>query len=111
MKVLVTGGCGFIGSHVCEYYIKKGDEVISYDNMTKHELVRTGYASDEARNYNWDYLKNIGVKMIKADIRNFEELLDNTHGCDYIIHTAAQPAMTISWEDPQLDFTTNALGT
>src|SRR3972149_11982238 len=111
MKVLVTGGCGFIGSHVCEYYIKKGDEVISYDNMTKHELVRTGYASDEARNYNWDYLKNIGVKMIKADIRNFEELLDNTHGCDYIIHTAAQPAMTISWEDPQLDFTTNVLGT
>ncbi|MBI5892267.1 MAG: NAD-dependent epimerase/dehydratase family protein [Deltaproteobacteria bacterium] len=111
MKVLVTGGCGFIGSHVCEYYIKKGDEVISYDNMTKHEIVRTGYASDASRNYNWDYLKNLGVKMVKADIRNFEEILDNAQGCNYIIHTAAQPAMTISWEDPQLDFTTNALGT
>ena len=43
MKVLVTGGCGFLGSHVCEYYIHKGAMVISYDNMTKHELERTGF--------------------------------------------------------------------
>ncbi|UCG63993.1 MAG: GDP-mannose 4,6-dehydratase, partial [Deltaproteobacteria bacterium] len=61
MKVLVTGGCGFLGSHVCEFYLKKGDTVISYDNMTKHELERTGFATEAARNYNWDYLKNLGV--------------------------------------------------
>lgn len=111
MKVLVTGGCGFIGSHVCEYYAKKGDEVISYDNMTKRELLRTGYIAEKARDYNWNYLKNLGVKMVKADIRNFEELSDNTLRCDFIVHTAAQPAMTISWEDPVLDFTTNCIGT
>ncbi|GBD97938.1 MAG TPA: NAD-dependent epimerase/dehydratase family protein [Nitrospirae bacterium] len=111
MKVLVTGGCGFLGSHVCEFYIKKGAEVISYDNMTKHELERTGFATEAARNYNRDYLENIGVKMVKADIRNYEELLDVTNGCDYIVHTAAQPAMTISWEDPELDITTNVNGT
>ncbi|MEM7817187.1 MAG: GDP-mannose 4,6-dehydratase, partial [Candidatus Aenigmatarchaeota archaeon] len=51
MRVLVTGGCGFIGSWVCEYYIKNGAKVISYDNMTKHELIRTGYNVEEARNY------------------------------------------------------------
>ncbi|MBI5206358.1 MAG: NAD-dependent epimerase/dehydratase family protein [Candidatus Firestonebacteria bacterium] len=111
MKVLVTGGCGFLGSHVCEFYRNKNNEVISYDNMTKHELTRTGFATEQARNYNWDYLKNLGVKMVKADIRNFEELKDNAQGCDYIIHTAAQPAMTISWEDPRLDLSTNLLGT
>lgn len=111
MKVLITGGCGFLGSHVCEFYAQKGAEVISYDNMTKHELERTGLATEKTRNYNWDYLKNFGVKMIKADIRNFEELLDNAQGCNYIIHTAAQPAMTISWEDPLLDVTTNVIGT
>jgi CDP-paratose 2-epimerase len=111
MQVLVTGGCGFLGSHVCEYYIKKGAEVIAYDNMTKHELKRTGFAAEEARNHNWNYLKNIGVKMVLADIRNYEELLDNASGADYIIHTAAQPAMTISWEDPRLDITTNVMGT
>ncbi len=111
MRVLVTGGCGFLGSHVCEYYVKKGAEVISYDNMTKHELKRTGFAAEEARNYNWNYLKKTGVELVKGDVRDYEKLLDCSRGCDYIIHTAAQPAMTISWEDPRLDITTNVLGT
>lgn len=111
MKILVTGGCGFLGSHVCEFYLKKGSEVISYDNMTKYELKRTGLATEAARSYNRDYLKNLGVKMVKADVRNLEELIDRAQGCDYIIHTAAQPAMTISWEEPLLDITTNVIGT
>ncbi len=111
MKVLITGGCGFLGSHVCEFYITKGDKVISYDNLTKHELNRTGFAADTARNYNWDYLKSLGVQMVKADVRNSEELMNYAKDCDYIIHTAAQPAMTISWEDPELDITTNVMGT
>lgn len=111
MKVLVTGGCGFLGSHVCEYYVKKGWNVVSYDNMTKHELKRTGFAAEAARDYNWDYLKDIGVILVRADVRDYDELLKNAQGCDYIIHTAAQPAMTISWEEPRLDITTNVIGT
>ena len=110
-KVLVTGGCGFLGSHVCEYYRQKGAEVIAYDNMTKTELKRTGFAIDSARDHNAEFLNGIGVRVVKADIRNFEELMDHASGCDYLIHTAAQPAMTISWEDPRLDITTNVMGT
>jgi len=111
MKVLVTGGCGFIGSHSCEYYIKKGAEVIAYDNMTKYELVRTGYAVDAARKYNLDFLKGLGVNVLQQDVRNFDALKKAAQGCDFIVHTAAQPAMTISWEDPALDFSTNVQGT
>jgi CDP-paratose 2-epimerase len=111
MKVLVTGGCGFLGSTVCEYYVKRGDEVLSLDNMTKYELERTGYAASAARDYNWNSLADIGVQMVREDIRNAEALMDHSSGCDYIIHTAAQPAMTISWEDPRLDFSTNVYGT
>ncbi len=111
MKVLVTGGCGFLGSHVCEYYARRGAEVIAYDNMTKYELLRTGFATDAARSFNWDLLAALNVTLVKADVRNLEQLLDHAEGADYIIHTAAQPAMTISWEDPQLDLTTNVLGT
>ena len=111
MRVLVTGGCGFLGSHICEYYAKKGDEVIAFDNMTKYELMRTGYATEAARNYNWNLLKGLGVKLIKGDVRDYEHLLEVAKGCDFIIHTAAQPAMTISWEDPELDFSTNVRGT
>jgi len=110
-KILVTGGCGFIGSWCCEYYAKLGVKVISYDNMTKHELMRTGYNTDSARGYNWNYLKALGVELIKEDVRNREALFEYAKECDFIIHTAAQPAMTISEEDPELDFTTNVMGT
>lgn len=110
-KVLVTGGCGFLGSHVCEFYRRKGADVIAYDNMTKTELARTGFAVESARNHNSDFLKSIGVSVVKADVRNYEELLEHASGCDYIVHTAAQPAMTIGWEDPRLDITTNVMGT
>jgi CDP-paratose 2-epimerase len=111
MKLLVTGGCGFLGSHVCEFYAQKGAEVIAYDNLTKHELQRTGFALEAARDYNIKFLQGLGVKVVKADVRNLDELLDHSAGCDYLIHTAAQPAMTISWEDPLLDVTTNVMGT
>jgi len=111
MKVIITGGCGFLGSHVCEFYAERGDEVISYDLMTKHELLRNPYSADKAREHNWDYLESIGVKCVRGDIRNEEALLDYATGCDYIIHTAAQPTMTIGLEDPDLDFTSNTVGT
>ncbi len=111
MKVLVTGGCGFLGSHVCEYYVHRGDEVICLDNMTKYELNRTGYAADAARNYSWDLLSGMGAKMVREDVRNPEAVLHYSSDCDYIVHTAAQPAMTISWENPAHDFTNNVVGT
>ena len=111
MRVLVTGGCGFLGSHVCELFLERGWEVVSYDNMTKAELLRTGYQTELARNHNWKQLEQLGARMVRADVRNLDELLDHASGCDYIAHTAAQPAVTISMEDPLLDLGTNVLGT
>ena len=108
---MVTGGCGFLGSHVCEHFLGLGWEVVSVDNMTKAELVRTGYQSDLARDHNWNLLEGMGVRMVRDDIRNLESLLDHASGCDYIVHTAAQPAVTISLEDPLLDLSTNVVGT
>ena len=111
MRVLVTGGCGFIGSHVCEFYRKRGDEAVAYDNMTKYELQRTQYVVDRARDLNWDYLKSIGTEMVKADVCDYPTLKSVARGCDFIVHTAAQPAVTISMEDPELDLNTNVIGT
>ncbi len=111
MKVLVTGGCGFLGSHICEMYRRRGWEVVSFDNMTKAELLRTGYATDAAREHNWKVLDQLGVKLVRADVRNLEEVLDWAAGCDYICHTAAQPAVTISVEEPLQDLANNVLGT
>ncbi|CAN5750098.1 GDP-mannose 4,6-dehydratase [soil metagenome] len=111
MKVLVTGGCGFLGFHVCSYFREQGAEVIAYDNLAKHEFARNPYMRPAARDYNRLQLEAKGVQIVAEDIRNKAALLDYTSGCDYICHTAAQPAMTISWEDPELDFTTNTRGT
>ena len=111
MKVLVTGGCGFLGSHVCELFLERGWEVVAYDNLTKFELDRTGYQAAEAREHNWNLLDKLGVRMVKADVRDLDTLLDEASGCDFIVHTAAQPAVTISIEDPLLDLSTNVVGT
>ena len=67
MKVLVTGGCGFIGSHTCAYFRREGWDVVAYDNMTKFELKRTGYREDAVRDYNWNLLGELGVERVVAD--------------------------------------------
>ena len=110
MKVLVTGGCGFLGSHVCEVFLARGWEVVSFDNMTKAELARTGYQTDAARDHNWSLLESLGSEMLKGDIRDLDHLLDASSGCDYLVHTAAQPAVTISLENPLLDHSSNVTG-
>ena len=111
MKVLVTGGCGFLGSHVCELFRAKGWKVDAYDNMSKYELMRTGYNVAKARDYNRNFLESIGVQIQKADVQNFGTLLECSKHVDYIIHTAAQPAMTVALESPIFDFNNNAKGT
>ena len=111
-KVIVTGGVGFIGAHTCERFVKRGWKTIAYDNMTKFELNRTGYNTIACRDYNYKLLNDWGVEIVCGDIRD-KDLLYKTVGddCDFIIHTAAQPAITISVEDPDLDFSTNVIGT
>jgi CDP-paratose 2-epimerase len=111
MKVLVTGGCGFLGTNLCIYYKKKGWDVIAYDNLAKHEFKRNPYMKPEARDYNKNLLEKIGVQIVIEDIRDELTLFKYTEDCDYICHTAAQPAMTISLEDPELDYSTNTTGT
>jgi CDP-paratose 2-epimerase len=111
MKVLVTGGCGFLGYHVCAYFRERGASVIAYDNLAKHEFARNPYMREAARDHNRAELAQAGVEIAVEDIRDQDTLTRLTAGCDYICHTAAQPAMTISWENPELDFSTNTRGT
>jgi len=108
MRILVTGGAGFIGSHIAEHYANKWDEVICYDNLSRANLLGRSLNST----YNWNYLKGFpNVKLIKGDVRDSKELEKVAKGVDAIIHTAAQTAVTTSIEDPKTDFEVNALGT
>jgi len=54
-RVLITGGAGFIGSHISEFYAKKGNEVIVIDNLSRAEILGKDVGDPL---YNWNYLKN-----------------------------------------------------
>jgi CDP-paratose 2-epimerase len=109
MKILITGGAGFVGSHIAEYYAKKDEEVVVFDNLSRAELL--GYETSNAM-YNWNYLKKYeNIELIKGDIRDAEMINEVTTDADVIIHTAAQTAVTTSLENPRTDFEVNALGT
>jgi CDP-paratose 2-epimerase len=110
VKVLVTGGAGFIGSHVAEYYAMKTSEVIVFDNISRVEIL--GKCAGDPL-YNWSYLKTNyrKAKLVKGDVRSFEEVKAVSKDVDTIVHTAAQVAVTTSLSDPRTDFEINAVGT
>jgi len=111
-KLLVTGGCGFLGSQVCEFFKKRGWSVWAYDNMSKFETSRIQFGNqDLIREYNYDYLRSINVPVMVGDICDVNDLAVAAKDSNYIINCAAQPAMTLSAENPVLDFETNARGT
>lgn len=110
MKVLVSGGAGFIGSHVAEYYAQQGDEVVVLDNLSRAQLL----AKDiKGLTYNWEFLKKTYPKitLIKGDVRKPEDIKKASEDVNAIVHVAAQVAVTTSVMDPRTDFETNATGT
>ena len=109
MKILVTGGAGFVGSHVAEFYAKKGHEVVVYDNLSRASLLKK---PDKNSMYNWSYLKQFkNIKLVKESILDIKKLENQTNGMDVVIHAAAQTAVTTSVIDPKADFEVNAIGT
>lgn len=109
MKILITGGAGFIGSHAAEFYAKKGDDVIVFDNLSRASLLKKNIKNID---YNWNYLKKFrSVMLVKGDIRNIKEIQKAAKDVDVLLHAAAQTAVTTSVTYPSTDFETNALGT
>ena len=109
MKVLVTGGAGFIGSHVAEFYARRGEQVVVYDNLSRARQLQL---TAKAARYNWEFLGQFqNVQRVEGDVRTFVQVEPYCRQADVIIHTAGQTAVTTSMVDPEPDFSTNALGT
>lgn len=89
MKILITGGAGFIGSNLCDYFIGKGNEVICLDN----------FATGHLHNLN-AVINNSNFTLIEGDIRNNEDCKKAVQGVDYVLHQAALGSVPRSIKDP-----------
>ncbi|EKT4500340.1 SDR family oxidoreductase [Flavobacterium psychrophilum] len=88
-KILITGGAGFIGSNLSEYFLDKGHEVVCLDNFV------TGHR------YNIEHLlANKNYSLIEGDIRNFSDCQKALIGVDYVLHQAALGSVPRSISDP-----------
>jgi CDP-paratose 2-epimerase len=101
---LITGGAGFIGINYAARIIERGERVIVFDNLS-----RAGTPDNIA------WLKETfgedSFELIIEDVRNQDALSKAVETADFILHLAAQVAVTTSVDDPRTDFEINALGT
>jgi UDP-glucose 4-epimerase len=100
VKILITGGAGFIGSHLCDKYINDHHTVLCLDNFENGSLINIRHLLDK-RNF----------KLITGDIRNFDLLEKITRDVDAIFHLAAQIHVDRSIVEPKMTYDINVLGT
>lgn len=98
MKVLITGGAGFVGANLAIYLAKNGYEVIVMDN-----LVRRG------GEFNLENFKNKNVKFVHGDVRCPEDFVQLPK-VDYICECSAQPSAVDGYNNPVFDITNNTFG-
>ena len=88
-NILITGGAGFIGSNLCEYFINKGHHIVCLDNFA------TGHRHNiEA------LLSHPNFTLIEGDIRNLKDCERAVQGCDFVLHQAALGSVPRSINDP-----------
>lgn len=88
-KILITGGAGFIGSNLCEHFLKSGHKVVCLDNFA------TGH-----RHNLKDCMENPNFKLIEGDIRTIADCIAAVDGVDYVLHQAALGSVPRSINDP-----------
>lgn len=100
MKTFVTGGAGFIGSHIVDKLMERGDDVIVYDNMS------TGMS---------DFIKHHegkpNFKFVEGDILDLPKLKQEMQGVELVFHMAAHADVRSGFEDHKVDFDQNLIGT
>lgn len=103
MKLLITGGCGFLGSNLASDAIARGDDLIVFDNL---------YRNGSRENLAWLMAQGKFV-FEHGDIRNQNDItrVIQAFKPDAIFHLAGQVAMTTSIANPRMDFEVNVMGT
>jgi CDP-paratose 2-epimerase len=103
LKILVTGGCGFIGTNLVLDRLRRGDDVRVLDDCSR--------AGTEKNRAHLESLGEAKLELVLGDVRDAELVRQAAADADAIFHLAAQVAVTDSVRDPRHDFEINALGT
>jgi UDP-glucose 4-epimerase len=107
MKVLVTGGCGFIGYHTVNELLAQGHDVVIFDRMSTGKM---NNFIDIVQNHSVDG-EGCRAELVRGDIAvDHVQLYNTMQGCDAIIHLAAVVSVVDSIEDPWKSFHSNTIG-
>jgi len=99
-KVLVTGGAGFIGSHVVDRLLADGHDVVVYDNMTSGKMEFIAH-----------HLNNPHFKFIKGDMLQPDQVIEACDDVEMVFHLAANPDVRIGVSNTRMHFDQNILAT
>lgn len=108
-RVCVTGGAGFIGSHLCEALVKHGASVTVIDDLSNGRRENLEHA--EAVAHGGPRIAMRGLRFIEGSILDQQKLLDAMTGAEIVFHEAALASVPRSVEEPRLYFDVNARGT
>ncbi len=99
MRILITGGCGFVGAHLAVHLQSRGHRVVVMDN-----LVRRGSEMNLPR------FKRHGIEFVHGDVRNTEDFANLPSSIELIFDASAQPSVVTGYANPVFDITNNGLG-
>ena len=100
LRVLVTGGAGFIGSHLVDQLVEEGCRVVVVDNLSSGRLENIER-----------HLKAGSIEFYKVDLKNREEFESAVTDIDAVFHLAANPEVRVSTTDPEVHFKENIVAT
>jgi UDP-glucose 4-epimerase len=92
-RSFIAGGAGFIGSHVVHELIRRGHEVVVYDNLVSGD-----------RSYLEDVADDSRLRFVVADLKDPDEVVAAMEGCDEVYLFAANPDIALAVEEPGIDF-------
>jgi UDP-glucose 4-epimerase len=98
VKVLVTGGGGFIGSHIVDRLLAEGHSVRVLDNFATGRRQNLGDALSD-------------IQLVEGDIESYEHVQNAVEGCEVVVHQGALPSVPRSVQDPLRSNATNVTGT